>query len=549
MKRTGQLVVWGAILASLAIVISVGTATMATAASPPAASEEVRPALTTITVDTSRDFNTSKSEICTGEPVNECSLRRAIVEARTASKPVIIKFNIPTSDPGYDSSLKVWVLEIKKSTSDIFTFRRLNGQITIDGTTQPNGRAVGPKIFLRSPDPQKDGLLVGDVAGDDEHTIRGLGFQNFRTHILLNTDNNVIEDNWFGLTEDGNGIYVRNNNLEDGSGSAGIGFAGGATGAEDTIVRRNVFAGFDGVAAAIRGNRNQFVNNLVGTRADGTIPNVGAGQRCQNGTWLGGGGISVEGGGSSPGNAHIVRDNTFAGLRQEIFVKSTQPDAIRVEGDYYEVRANRIGVDGNGKPEYVCGRGVLLLGANTPEHTLVAENTIVNPGMSGISVNGKLTDANTLTKNVIIQDGAWPKNEDDLKIEPESAIQMGPEVPDALSQFLPAKITKIDGKEVSGTAGTGSPCGGCTIELFLDDTDNVTEAKAFLATATAAASGQWSVTLPAALKPGEGLRTTSTTTAPGVIAGMSAGTTTKLSEGNDGLYTGAQKVMLPCILS
>jgi hypothetical protein len=538
MRRIGILAVWGAILV---------LAFSATAVAQEPAGSEVQ-AATTITVRTSRDFNTSKSEICSGRPENECSLRRAIVEARTAPKPVTIQFNLSTRDPGYDSTLKVWVLEIKKSTSDIFTFRRLNGQITIDGTTQPNGRDDGPTIFLRSPDPGRDGLLVGDVAGDDEHTIRGLGFQNFDTHILLNTDNNVIEDNWFGLTEDGKDVYVRNSNLEDGSGSAGIGFGGGTTGAEDNIVRNNVFAGFDGVAVAVRGNRNTFENNLVGTRSDGTIPDVPAGQRCENGTWLGGGGISVEGGAASAAGAHTVRNNVFAGLRQEIFAKSTQPDAIRVAGDYYDIHSNKIGVDGNGKHVFVCGRGVLLLGANTPEFTTVAENVIVNPGMSGISVNGKLTDGNTLTKNVIIQDGAWPQNEDDLKPEPETAIQMGPEVPDALAQFEPAKVTKIEGTQVSGTAGVGSPCPNCIIEVFLDDTDDVTEAKEFLATATAKSNGTWAATLPRALNAGEGLRTTSTTAANNVIPGMSAGTTTKLSEGGEGLYTEAQKVMLPCIL-
>ena len=358
----------------------------------------------------------------------------------------------------------------------------------------------------------------------------------------------LAETIWFGLTEDGRDVYVRNNNLEDGSGSAAIGFAGGTTGASDNIVRRNVFTGFDGVAVAIRGNRNTFVSNLVGTRSDGTIPAVPAGQRCDNGTWLGGGGISVEGGNSSPAGAHTIQDNTFAGLRQEIFLKSTPPDAIRVEGDYYDVSRNKIGVDGNGKHVFVCGRGILLLGANTPEFTLVSENTIVNPGMSGISVNGKLTDGNTLTKNVIIQGGGWPQNENDLKPEPESAIQMGPEVPDALAQFVPAQVTKIDGKKVTGTAGAGSPCPNCIIQVFLDDTDNVTEAKEYLTKATAKPNGTWTATLPAALKDGEGLRTTSTTTANGVIPGMSKGTSTKLSEGSKGLYTEAKSVYLPAIL-
>ena len=43
-------------------------------------------------------------------------------------------------------------------------------------------------------------------AGNDGHVIRGLGFQNFGTHMFVNTDNNLIENNWFGLNDDGTGV-------------------------------------------------------------------------------------------------------------------------------------------------------------------------------------------------------------------------------------------------------------------------------------------------------------------------------------------------------
>ena len=103
-------------------------------------------------------------------------------------------------------------------------------------------------------------------------------------------------------------------------------------------------------------------------------------------------------------------------------------------------------------------------------------------------------------------------------------------MPDAFRNFKPAKVTSISGTSVSGTSGTGSLCPSCVIELFMDDGDVINEALASLAVVTADASGNWAATLAAPLASGTGLRTTSTTAAFNTIAGMSAGTTTGLSE-------------------
>lgn len=117
-------------------------------------------------------------------------------------------------------------------------------------------------------------------------------------------------------------------------------------------------------------------------------------------------------------------------------------------------------------------------------------------------------------------------------------------MPDALRNFNPAAVTSIEGTAVSGTSGAGSPCPNCTIELFLDDTDTVNEALQFLGATVADSNGNWSTTLPFELGAGQGLRTTSTTAQYNTIAGMSAGTTTKLSE----LYASDSIVFLPVVL-
>jgi hypothetical protein len=494
---------------------------------------------TVITVTSGRDLDTSKSTTCSASP---CTLRRAIVQARNVSaaqRPVLIRFNIPTTETqSYSSTLGIWHIYLL-STTDPSVLRQLNGQIVVDGSTQPGGRAAGPKIFLVGPTTgQKDGLIVGESAGQDRHVIRGLGFQNFRTHMFVNTDNNLIENNWFGLNDQGTGVYLRANNPQDGSGSGGIDMGGGTGGAEFNTIQNNVFAGFDGTAVALRGGSNTFVNNYVGTQADGNVvKNADPALWCTTEDWLGGGGLSVE------GTNQRIENNIIAGLRQEIFVLSQQPDALRVTVTGitgHTIQNNRIGVDIDNTEVGVCGRGIYLSG--DMQGTVIADNTIINSRLSGISLNDNLYDACTLRRNVIKQTSSWPSVPGNPK--PEDAIQLGPLLPDGYEFFKPAKVTQINGAAVSGASGDSSSCPNCVIELFLDDTDTITEALQSLAVVTATASGDWTATLPFALSAGQGLRTTSTSAQFGTIPNISKGTTTGLSV----LYRPAYKIFLPVML-
>jgi hypothetical protein len=540
--------IWSAVLIALASLLLLGAA-VAMAQSPGAPAQLDQPAplsasvtttpaytyTTVITVTSGADPDDSLSKRCSTEAV--CTLRRAIVDTRWLSAgelPVLIKFDIPVSDASYNPGPGIWKIEVYPTT-DLAIFRSLMSKVIIDGDTQPGGRAEGPKIFIVGPTTgQKTGLIVGENATHSDNIIRGLAFQNLRTHLTVNSINTLIENNWFGLNDAGTAPYLRNDDPEDGSGNAGISFNGSPT---DCIVRNNVFLGFDGVAAAIRGENNLFQNNYVGTRADGTVdkqttPNL----ICTPVDWLGGGGISVE------GDTHRVEDNLFAGLRQEISQTSTQPEAIGIDGDGHVVQDNRIGVDSTATEVGVCGRGVYLSGADTPEFTQVLSNTIVNSELSAISVNGALVDANTLHNNIIKKATDWPQIQGNP--EAEDAIQFGPSVPDALRDFNPAKVTSIDGTTVTGTSGTNSPCPNCFIELYLDDADSVVEALQLLGVTTAGSNGEWTATISAELGNGQGIRTTSTTAQYNTIPNMSAGTTTKLSD----LYSSEIAVFLPFVI-
>lgn len=494
------------------------------------------PYATTITVDSTSDPDTSDSRTClTHTP---CTLRRAIIQARNLAagdKPALIVFNIPTSDPGYDATLQTWKIQFSGiSSAANATLRYLNGNISLDGSTQPNGRLTGPKIILVGPGTgQYDGLKLGETATQNTNTLRGLAFQNFKDHVILNSNGNLIEDCWFGLNDEGTAPELRNDNPEDGSGSTGVAISDGADG---NTIRHNVFLGFDGVAAALRGEGNLFQGNFIGTNASGLVSGkqTAPGLLCTTVDWLGGGGISLD------GPNHTVQGNLFAGLRQEIFASSSQPDAITVQStcDGCLVQQNKIGLDAQDHEIGVCGQGIDI--SNTEGVTL-QDNTLVETYHAAIFINGTLSDANTLRGNLVRRSTPWLLPAGATKAD--DAILRYSGLPDAYEFFNPARVTGINATAVNGTAGDGSPCPNCLIELFLDDNDGITEALQSLGTTTANASGNWSFTLAAPLAEGYGLRTTSTTATYGTIPAMNAGTSAGLSP----LYGVDYKVYLPMV--
>ena len=369
------------VLAAAVLVVLPAAANHAPAATPDTSSESSLPLTapaTTITVNSTSDPDTSDSTTCSATP---CTLRRAVIQARTAVKPVLINFNIPNTDPGYDAILQIWKIQFSGISSiDLATLRYLNGEIIIDGSTQPGGRASGPKIILVGAGTgQNDGIKVGETATQNGNELRGLGFQNFKTHVYVNSDNNLIENNWFGLNDTGTGLSLRLSGFDDdGSGNTGVAITAGSG---FNTVRNNVFTGLAGVAAAINGDDNAFTGNCVGTRADGTVPGKQTDPSliCTQVDWLGGSGISVS------ADRTLVQNNIFAGLRIAVDPPTTQADTIRLGGDYDTISNNRIGVDDSGATIGVCGRGIYLISGT--KFNQITGNTIANPGLSGISLN------------------------------------------------------------------------------------------------------------------------------------------------------------------
>lgn len=486
------------------------------------------PTLATYIIVTSSDddYTDGYAKTCSGYPTEPCTLRRAINQARNAGdRPVYIEFNIPLTDAGYLPALGAWKIQLTGSSA--YDLREVYGQTIIDGSTQPDGRPNDPKIIVDGQDTHNMGLILRQ----NNNQVRGLAFQNFEdTHISISSDNNLIEDCWFGLSDDG--LTLSSGSDTTPELDSGVAWAAGS---DANTVRNNVFAGFFGAPVAIRSNNNVFTGNKIGTRADGTVPLPAQFDKhpCLAGVWTGGSGITVDGDNNQIGGPTPAEGNLFAGLFLELGPNTTQGPAMSVNGEGHLIQNNIIGLDIHGAVIGVCGRGLDFAGG--PEAMQVLDNVIVETGLSGVVMNNWTLNGNTLWGNLIWRESPWPGKQGGNQW-PENAIAYGPFVPQALKTFAPAQVTGVTGTAVTGTSGNGSPCPNCTVELFLDDTDSITETLQSLDRVTADGSGNWTATLPAPLEGGQGLRTMSTVPDDFTITGLDAGTTSNLSTLQEAIY-------------
>ena len=214
---------------------------------------------------------------CAGRSIKRAGIHRRV---RSSASP-------STSAPAMSDmmrftrcGLSMWTAT---SASETFAFRDFGtyGRVIVDGTTQPIGRdlAVGPRIILRGDNDKGAFNLAGG-----NNVVRGLAFQAFGDNVVqaAGTNNNLIEGNWFGLTVDGRDIHLRNAvHPEDGSGEGGIFVQmSGSNGANNTI-QDNVLVGFKAGAINVQGSYNFVLSNTVGTRADGTVPDVSLSSKCR----------------------------------------------------------------------------------------------------------------------------------------------------------------------------------------------------------------------------------------------------------------------------
>ncbi len=496
---------------------------------------------TIITVTSAADPDDSADYSCNGVPTKPgrtpCTLRRAIVEADALMKddpdtrPILIRFDIPITDTQYDTASGVWVIQITETvkleplpTLGSTDFNK-SGQVMIDGWSQPDYDAIRPdqpRIVVRGPqeNPSEGHILVVNGHGN---IIRGLIFQKFRLGLQMNGGDNVIADNWFGLTTDGTDIYLyKEEAQEDGSGQSGIVLAENVS---NNLIQNNHLLGYRGSAINVGSDDSRIISNTVGTRVDGTVPEVSWERKCHPSAryynWFAGAGVQIY------GHRNTIEHNRIVGmLPYSDDPESTPIDALSVTGRDHVVRYNVLGVDAGGQPFGVCGDGIHVGGSFGGHGIQVMSNTVVGAhGTAGIFVTGGEFgyDLNDITvQHNIIEDSV------------HEAFAFGEKLPANLRLFNPAQVITFSGSTVTGSSGPDSPCAGCTVELFLDEIDTVTETLESLTTVVADGDGNWTATLPRPLLITEGIRTASTTITDGQIthpSGVySAGMTVRLSE-------------------
>ncbi len=490
----------------------------------------------TTTSDTSGDSQTTTCyyDGSIYNSASPCSFRRALVEAMAlppADRPVLIAFNIPLTDTNYAQEVSgAWTIMIDADIPALTTeylLDRDNGLTTIDGDTQPGGRTDGPKIIFLDADTDDITEYSLEVESG-QNTIRNISWRGGGMIFLKKVSNkggyNTVENVWIGLSDDGQELAFRDPDDKKRLATGG----GVKTTSDGNIIRNNVIVGAFARAIDIDGGDDNVVEgNFIGTRADGTVPQVSEAIKCVRSltyvptNWYGGWGIVLS------GSENQIISNTIAGLHQMQTENETPPIALDIYGSDHLVQNNIIGRDSDESDVGVCGQGIKVAGSNTE----ILDNTVVEsrPGFTN-AMN------NTPTKGSIFVNDSSPTF-DQITIRrnvvittPEEVIEFGPSIPDALKLFEPAKITQINGTAVEGTNGDGSPCPGCLIDLYLDDRDDNQEALEWLTSATADTNGDFTATLPRSLTGDEGIRTSSTSQDYFVIGDYGAGTTTDLSE-------------------
>ena len=493
----------------------------------------------------------------TGSGAGKCTLRRALREAGARTDdtacpgctPIHIVFsglngtNGDDDDANYNLADDQWTLPVSSAiTSSAFTLKPqsttdVDGPIIIRGfagTNVLNGDM--PKIMIDTSKTLE--IEISDV------TIKNIGFMGGLS-IRYKQANGVFKNNTWGLDNDGMSIKFESPGTDDShlAGTAGI---TSSIKANNLLVQGNIITGASTNAISINSGTIgvQILDNLIGTRIDGTVPVVPASLKCRTFTnpftptpaldaneWFGGYGITAAGTGL------IIKGNTLVGLQNMRSAGDTPPGALRILGSLHTVEDNIFGKDTAGNERGICGQAIQIsTQTDTSEQNnghLILNNEIYSPTngfstptgaiyWSDTHVNSYHDGGNTIRGN-IIKDGLT------------KSIEIGPNLTQALKAFEPAVITSISGVNISGNShtfnayGDASPCPDCIIDFYLDDNDAYQEALEYLGSTVANSSGDFTFTLATPLLDDYGIRTTSTSVSDDVLPNSWSGQTSEMS--------------------
>jgi len=492
----------------------------------------------------------------TGSGAGKCTFRRALREAGARSDegfcpgctPVQIRFalngtNGDGDDVYYNVTDDQWVLPVQSGagTSDFKlkpqSITDVDGPLNIQGPTIDVLNGEMPKIVIDSGKTLEIEL--------SEVTIRNMGFMGGMS-IQWKEANGVFVNNTWGLSPNGMSIEFGDlaGNTDNLAGSHGILTTNKG---DNMLVQNNVISGAATYAVEISSSTTgvQILDNLIGTRIDGTVPVVPQEFKCRTFTninpvdppidsseWFGGAGISAAGTGL------LIQGNTIAGIQTIHSTFSTPPGSLQVLGRLHTVELNIIGKDTAGYESGVCGQGIQI---STQRDTnpqvnnghMILDNEIYAPRNGFDNTKGAILWSDTTVNS--FRDGGNTIRRNTVKTGLEKYIEFGPLLTTPLRLFEPAEVTSISGVNISGGShlsnimGDPSPCPNCIIDFYLDDGDVNMEALQHLGSTMADSNGDFNFTLSASLPDGFGIRTTSTSTADDVLPNAWSGQTSEMS--------------------
>jgi hypothetical protein len=224
----------------------------------------------TITVDTTSDL---ASDNC--GPGNACSLRGAMIAANATPASDVIAFNIPESDPGFQSATGHWRISIAEPGP---LLPSTGPSVVIDGYSQPGavantntptqGGLNGTlKIEVRGASPSGNANYAFQLDSDQPSVLRGLAISNYREAqvYLRGAGAHRIEGCYLGTDITGNSAQLVSNGVSlSGSGPYVV---GGTLPGERNLLSGLNFAFLTNGTAA---NAVRIQGNLIGTNAAGT---------------------------------------------------------------------------------------------------------------------------------------------------------------------------------------------------------------------------------------------------------------------------------------
>jgi hypothetical protein len=370
------------------------------------------------------------------------SLRQAIENANIYPGSHTIIFNIPNSDPGYNSTIGVWKISLV-STLPMIT----HNSILIDGTTQTifagNTNIYGPEIMLDGNNQSWadyafhlynvssvtiKGLIIGrfvvgiqvsganaqnntisgnyigcnynatdtlgntigvyllggphnNTIGGNSYTLRNIiSGNNYAGIRVINSNNNFIKGNFVGLNRTGNDS-LRNFDGISIEGTSKYNLIGGYTSAERNYVAGNRAYGIP--VFGIGCNYNIIAGNYIGTDTTGSFA-------IQNtyGVLFDDGASYNTLGGRIPGAGNLLSGNSGYGVF--LYNMGTQKDTVV---------GNLIGTDYTGTNAIPNANGIVIDG---PSFLHTIENNVISGNLQmGISIHIAGTDSNIVINNKI----------------------------------------------------------------------------------------------------------------------------------------------------